>query len=192
MKKIFNILIAIIALTVMQLGYATVNPKELNCLAKNIYYEAGTESEEGKVAVGIVTLNRVADGRFSNSVCGVVHQQTVLHRVKKTHITRQVHTKKYLVIDHVEQVTEVQTQPYTTAVCQFSWNCERVKSINPNDERWTESLRIAEELLQGGYNEFQDKYQEALYFHATTIRPAWHSLKKRVARIGNHVFYAEK
>jgi spore germination cell wall hydrolase CwlJ-like protein len=190
--KMIHFIIAMIALTVMQLGHATVNPKELNCLAKNIYYEAGMESEEGKVAVGMVTLNRVADGRFSDSVCGVVHQRTVLHRVKKTKVTRQIHTKKYLVVDHVEQVTEVQTQPYTTAVCQFSWNCERVKSINTNDERWTESLRVADALLQGGYYEFQDKYQEALYFHATTIKPAWRSLKKRVARIGNHVFYAEK
>ena len=50
--------------------------KELNCLAENIYYEAGSESFEGKLAVAQVTLNRVASGQFANSICAVVHQKT--------------------------------------------------------------------------------------------------------------------
>ena len=60
MKKILNILFAIIALTVMAPCHAEVN-KDLDCLARNIYYEAGLESEEGKVAVGLVTINRSQD-----------------------------------------------------------------------------------------------------------------------------------
>jgi spore germination cell wall hydrolase CwlJ-like protein len=50
--------------------------KEMNCLAENIYYEAGSESFEGKLAVAQVTLNRVASGQFANSICAVVHQKT--------------------------------------------------------------------------------------------------------------------
>jgi len=192
MKTMMQIIVTIMTLTVLQLGHATeVNYRELDCLAKNIYYEAGTESLEGKVAVGVVTLNRVADGRFGNNVCGVVHQRTVLHRTRHTKVTKEVHHKKYLVIDQVDHVTEIQSQPYTTAVCQFSWSCGSVKKPQANDERWAESVNVAEELLNGGYNEFRNKYDEALYFHATAIRPTWRSLKKKIARIGGHIFYGD-
>jgi spore germination cell wall hydrolase CwlJ-like protein len=52
--------------------------KQLECLAINIYREAGHEPFEGKVAVGQVTMNRVADGRFGKGVCGVVYQKNVV------------------------------------------------------------------------------------------------------------------
>jgi spore germination cell wall hydrolase CwlJ-like protein len=51
--------------------------KQLDCLAINIYREAGYEPFEGKVAVAQVTLNRVATGKFGNDVCGVVYQKNV-------------------------------------------------------------------------------------------------------------------
>ena len=193
MKIIMQIIITILALTVMAPGHSeTINPRDLDCLAKNIYYEAGNESLEGKVAVGIVTLNRVADGRFSSSICGVVKQKTVINRARTIVTKRLVHTKKYYVIDQVHEVTDVHTKLDTTAVCQFSWNCQRVNKIDMSGNRWNESQQVAEELLRGGFNEFQEKYQEVLYFHAITIRPAWRSMKKQVAKIGNHIFYAEK
>ena len=50
--------------------------KQLDCLTKNIYWEAATEPFEGKVAVAQVTMNRVDSGRFGNDVCGVVYQKT--------------------------------------------------------------------------------------------------------------------
>lgn len=53
--------------------------KELECLATNIYYEAGNQSFEGKVAVAQVTLNRVADGRFGKTICEVVYSKSVVH-----------------------------------------------------------------------------------------------------------------
>lgn len=52
--------------------------KQLECLAINIYREAGYEPFEGKVAVAQVTLNRVASGRFGKDVCGVVYQKSVI------------------------------------------------------------------------------------------------------------------
>ncbi len=52
--------------------------KQLDCLAINIYREAGYEPFEGKVAVAQVTMNRVKDGRFGNDVCGVVYQKNVV------------------------------------------------------------------------------------------------------------------
>jgi spore germination cell wall hydrolase CwlJ-like protein len=44
-----------------------------DCLAKNIYYEAGVEPIEGKYAVAQVTLNRLKTQRWGNSICKVVH-----------------------------------------------------------------------------------------------------------------------
>jgi len=44
------------------------------CLAKNIYFEARNESLQGQMAVAIVTLNRVKDRRYPNTVCGVVYE----------------------------------------------------------------------------------------------------------------------
>ena len=51
--------------------------KQLDCLAINIYREAGYEPFEGKVAVAQVTMNRVTAGKFGSDVCGVVYQRNV-------------------------------------------------------------------------------------------------------------------
>jgi spore germination cell wall hydrolase CwlJ-like protein len=53
--------------------------KQLDCLSQNIYYEAGMESFEGKVAVAQVTMNRVEDGRFGKGVCGVIYQRNKVY-----------------------------------------------------------------------------------------------------------------
>lgn len=50
--------------------------KSLDCLAMNVYREAGHEPFEGKVAVAQVTLNRVNSNKFPRDVCAVVHQKS--------------------------------------------------------------------------------------------------------------------
>lgn len=50
--------------------------REVECLAKNIYYEAGSEPYNGKLAVAQVTMNRVKSNQFPRTVCGVVYQKT--------------------------------------------------------------------------------------------------------------------
>jgi spore germination cell wall hydrolase CwlJ-like protein len=55
-----------------------VREQQLDCLAINIYREAGHDSFEGKVGVAQVTMNRVKDGRFGKDVCGVVYQKNVV------------------------------------------------------------------------------------------------------------------
>lgn len=66
------------ALTESQLT-AAVRLRELDCLTRNVYWEAASEPFEGKVGVAQVTLNRVESGQFANSVCGVVHQKNVFY-----------------------------------------------------------------------------------------------------------------
>lgn len=53
----------------------TVSSKEFDCLARNIYHEAGIEKYAGKVAVAQVTLNRLKSGRWGNDICSVVHSK---------------------------------------------------------------------------------------------------------------------
>lgn len=52
---------------------ARVYEHDLICLAKNIYYEARGESQRGKLAVAQVTLNRVENKNYHNTICGVVY-----------------------------------------------------------------------------------------------------------------------
>lgn len=54
--------------------------KQLECLTRNIYWEAAGEPFEGKVAVAQVTMNRLHDGRFGSTVCEVVHSRNVVYQ----------------------------------------------------------------------------------------------------------------
>lgn len=62
-------------------GYvsAAQRVKELDCLTRNIYWEAANEPFEGKVGVAQVTLNRLESGRFAGSVCAVVYQKNTFY-----------------------------------------------------------------------------------------------------------------
>ena len=42
------------------------------CLQEAIYFESGNSDLTGRVAVGHVILNRVADDRFPSTICGVI------------------------------------------------------------------------------------------------------------------------
>ena len=48
---------------------------EIECLAKNIYFEARDQKEEGRLAVAMVTMNRVKSRQFPSTVCEVVYQR---------------------------------------------------------------------------------------------------------------------
>ena len=55
-----------------------VREQQLDCLAINIYREAGHDSFEGKVAVAQVTMNRASHPSFPKDVCGVIYQKSVI------------------------------------------------------------------------------------------------------------------
>jgi spore germination cell wall hydrolase CwlJ-like protein len=54
--------------------------RQLDCLTRNIYWEAASEPFEGKVGVAQVTLNRVESGKFAPTVCGVVYQKNTFYQ----------------------------------------------------------------------------------------------------------------
>jgi spore germination cell wall hydrolase CwlJ-like protein len=89
-RKMLFIILGMITLTValssyqptQKYLYPTYNmltgetQKQIDCLARNIYFEAGFEPADGQVAVALVTLNRVNDPRFPKDICSVVEQKT--------------------------------------------------------------------------------------------------------------------
>jgi spore germination cell wall hydrolase CwlJ-like protein len=58
---------------------AQMRQTQLDCLARNIYHEAGYEPFEGKVAVAQVTINRTESGDFPSDICKVVYQKNVIY-----------------------------------------------------------------------------------------------------------------
>lgn len=53
--------------------------RQLECLARNIYFEAANEHFEGKVAVAQVTLNRAESGMFPSDICKVIYQKNIFY-----------------------------------------------------------------------------------------------------------------
>lgn len=139
----------------------TVDPKQLACMAKNIFYEAGGESINGQAAVARVVMNRIASG-FGNNPCAVIYQA--------------IHVDK-LIDDELQKVK----------VCQFSWVCEGKAEPNKNNNSYKQAEQIAYDVLAyDAYSEVVPK--SALFFHNLQVDPLWPY--KQVAKIGNHIFYS--
>jgi spore germination cell wall hydrolase CwlJ-like protein len=139
-----------------------VDPKQLNCLAKNIFYEAGSEPLNGQAAVARVVMNRIAHG-FGKNPCAVVYQ------------TAQVDK---LVDDEVQKVK----------LCQFSWVCEGKADPNKNSTKYKQAEQVAYDVL--AYDAYNDVIpKSALFFHNLSVDPLWPY--KQVAKIGNHIFYSK-
>jgi spore germination cell wall hydrolase CwlJ-like protein len=92
--------------------------KQVECLAKNIYYESGSEPYEGKLAVAQVTLNRVNSGKFPSDICSVVYQKTVDQNLKTVcqfswtcMVKELVHKDKYVWEESVNIAKRALTEP---------------------------------------------------------------------------------
>lgn len=64
----------LISFTLDDLGPFKGQDKQLDCLARAVYYEARSEDPVGQMAVAEVVMNRVHDPRFPKSICEVVYQ----------------------------------------------------------------------------------------------------------------------
>jgi len=142
-----------------------VDAKQLKCLATNIYYEAGAESEKGKAAVARVVMNRINHG-FAATPCSVIYQSIMVSKLNND--------------------TDEYNDTKRVKVCQFSWVCEGKGAPNKNNANYIQSEKIAYQVLAN------DAYKSVvssstLFFHNLTVQPSWNYAK--VTRIGNHIFY---
>lgn len=140
-----------------------VDAIQLACMAQNIFYEANGETFLGQVAIARVVVNRVAEG-FATTPCNVIRQSTIVQRENSD-------------TGELESVR----------VCQFSWVCADKRSIRITSPEYIQATQIAYEVL------VNDAYKDvvpdnALFFHSKNVSPGWEYV--RVAKIGNHVFYA--
>lgn len=53
---------------------ASVDERELDCMAKVVHHEAANQSRRGQLAVAQLIRNRAESGRFPATICGVVNQ----------------------------------------------------------------------------------------------------------------------
>jgi N-acetylmuramoyl-L-alanine amidase len=75
---------------------------------------------------------------------------------------------------------------YERVLCQFSWTCDRNVKFRPmNQAAYDESMAVAKKVLLEDFR--LPSLKNALYYHAAYIDPKWN--RKRVARIGQHIFY---
>lgn len=77
----FKKLLVVAALLVPLPALANVSQnREIECLARAVYFEARGEGERGMRAVAHVVMNRVSNEAFPNTICGVVNQRRVAGR----------------------------------------------------------------------------------------------------------------
>tara|TARA_B100000131_G_scaffold179560_1_gene173212 strand:+ start:6680 stop:7165 length:486 start_codon:yes stop_codon:yes gene_type:complete len=131
------------------------------CLAQNIYFEAGNQSQAGRLAVGLVTLNRVEMAQYPDNVCDVVYQGPTYTNWKGNQMP----------VRHK---------------CQFSWYCDG-KSDEPVDSKtYMETLILADMILRGDIHDFTEG---ATHYHNDTVDPYWNEHLVLMLTIDNHIFY---
>ena len=76
-------LLLVAALTFSFSSQASHDAKEIDCIAKNIYFESRGEGIKGMTPIAHVTKNRVNSGKFPDSYCKVVYQSNQFSWVSK-------------------------------------------------------------------------------------------------------------
>ena len=140
-----------------------ISMEDRQCLAKNIYFEARSESIAGQVAVAWVTLNRMESDRFPNSVCGVVYQ-----------------ARK----DSAGNPRRNQ--------CQFSWYCDGKSDRIRNQREWEDVKLITDVVLIDWARANASPVENATFYHADYVDPYWADSFTEIATVDSHIFYVEE
>ena len=133
--------------------------QQLSCLSLNIYHEARSESKLGQEAVGLVTMNRVYDGRYPDTVCDVVYQ---------SHVDSKGRPKRNR--------------------CQFSWYCDGKSDKIHDIVAYNEIEELSASILES-YGIERDITDGAVMYHASYVKPYWASSYERTSRVDSHIFY---
>lgn len=137
---------------------------EIECLARNIYFEARGDNLAGQFAIADVTLNRVYSVKYPKTICAVVHQG---------------------VKDSKGKVIRYQ--------CQFNWYCSgrsNYISDEHTNEAWLKARKIAVDIYFN--NTYRGITEGATHYHSSSVNPPWVRSMRPVGRIGSHLFYSPK
>ncbi len=72
-------------------------------------------------------------------------------------------------------------------ICQFSWACDSGRG-KPGGAQWEIALNMATKVYDGHK---PGVVGDALFFHATFVKPSWSKVFTRVGKIGSHIFYSK-
>lgn len=150
--------------------------EELHCMAQNIYFEANNQSKTGMIAVAQVTMNRVRDSRFPDTVCEVVFEGPIRESWK----TRQDST----LADNERIFYPIKNR------CQFSWYCDGKADVIPypeNNISWRKAQDVALEVM--AFDRYSGIVEGATHYHADYVNPDWNKTITLVTKIDNHIFY---
>lgn len=117
--------------------------QQIDCLADNIYFESAHEPRAGKIAVALVTLNRVNSERYPGDICDVVYQKT-----------------------RNQSVTVCQF----SWVCESRYLKQRLTVRNTPLYTGIRDLAVQVFL---DYEYMIDLTQGAMFYHANYINPGW-------------------
>ena len=70
-------------------------------------------------------------------------------------------------------------------IAHFSWT-DLTGLSTPAGPAWKQAMAVATAAYDDTY---APVVPGALFFHATSVQPAWAKTKRTVAKIGNHIFY---
>jgi len=138
---------------------------DVECLAKNMYYEARNQNLAGMLAVTNVVFNRVNDVRFPNSICKVVQQGPTAKSIKEPDVEYPLRHK-----------------------CQFSWYCDGKPDDPINLEAYAYARGLAYEIIEGTFP-YLDITDGALFYHADYVKPEWSVTFKQSLKLNDHIFY---
>lgn len=158
--------------------YMSMAPQDLHCLVQNAYHEARSDGYAGMYAVTMVVLNRVADPRYPDTICGVVYQGPVRESWKTRKDPNLAEEDRiYYPVRHR---------------CQFSWFCDG----KPDDMRDEDAFYLAQEIalkVARAYAEdnMVDITEGSTHYHTYYVSPNWRNDRGmyKVGRIGSHFFY---
>ena len=136
---------------------------ELICLAMNIYHEARNQSMAGQMAVALVTMNRVNDPRYPNTICEVVMEGP-------TRTSWADKTKEYPIKHR----------------CQFSWYCDGLSDTVKDFDTFIKITKLADIIITQLVVDITDG---ATHYHADYVKPSWAATKTRTTKIDDHIFY---
>jgi spore germination cell wall hydrolase CwlJ-like protein len=129
------------------------------CLALNAYWEARNQDFAGMVAVNQVVMNRVISDDFPDTPCEVIYQGP-----------------------HNRNGFPVRNR------CQFSWYCDGKSDNIPayDMDAWAAAQMAALGVYWG---QVDNLVGDALWYHADYVYPDWASEKRKIVKIGDHIFY---
>lgn len=135
------------------MSYASITEEqraEVECLAQNIFFEAKGESDTGKLAVALVTLNRSKSELYPTNLCKIVRE-----RNRKT----------------------CQFTWWCSAKLR---NKATLYSYSKKEKKMFDNIRKIALYAFMHYDEIVDITHGAMYYHANYVNPKWKFASKTV------------